>query len=191
MLHETEAPTEVRRRPRAEPRTRPSTPSRRPEFRETSTLVWASRDRHAHAGPTWFRDAAVCGVPSPSACCQTDCPASPLTPRRRQPGCGFQMAGESAGPNGSGRWSWRGSHAGPADRLMPEARRLRASRNAEPSRGDYPVEEPQTTFAGSLSRSSSRYRQARDHQNPTASRRKYGGASVVSSRQPRCARRCL
>jgi hypothetical protein len=50
-------------------------------------------------------------------------------------GCGFQLAGESAGPKGSGRWSRRGSHAGPADRLMSEARRLRASRNAEPSRG--------------------------------------------------------
>jgi hypothetical protein len=137
------------------------------------------------------RDAAVYAVPSPSACCQTDCPASPLTPRRRHPGCGFQMAGESAGPNGSGRWSWRGSHAGPADRLMPEARRLRASRNAEPLERWLPGREAANNFAGSLSGSSSCYRQARDHQTPTAPRRKYGGASAVSPRQRRCAGRCL
>jgi hypothetical protein len=177
---------EVRRRPRVEARTRPSTPSRRPEFRETSTLVWASRDTGTRV--------QLGSATLPSAPCLARRLALRqivLRRRSRHAGCGFQLAGESAGPNGSGRWSWRGSHAGPADRLMPEARRLRASRNAEPLERWLPGREAANNFAGSLSGSSSCYRQARDHQTPTAPRRKYGGASAVSPRQRRCAGRCL
>jgi hypothetical protein len=123
----------------------------------------------------------VYAVPSPSAAVGQMVLRRRSRHERETPAAGFQLAGQSAGQRGAAGGPGRGSHAGPADRSTPEARRLRASRNAEPPRVGYPVDEPQTTFAGSLSTSSSCSRQARDHQTPTTPH----GASTAE--RPPCA----
>jgi hypothetical protein len=80
------------------------------------------------------------------------------------PAAGFQLAGESVGPKRSDRWFRRGSHTGPADRLTLKGS-TPPSRDAEPSRCNYPVDESQPKVRwGRLRPTPSCCGRQRDHQ---------------------------
>jgi hypothetical protein len=99
-------------------------------------------------------------------------------------------AGRERAQEGAASGPGAGPTPGPADRLMLKALRLRVSRDAEPSTGDYPADEPQPMFAGCLRASPSCWLHARGpHHDVTA--RAAARRSVRPVAEPATTRRLL